>query len=316
MKTVEKFEQVLYPCGDLKVKFTVTFGTKTTNGNRLSSNYEKTYNSTKYNGISELTTITYSPSIYIVFSCFNKEEKTSEEVFISFPQLSEFKNFLNNSIDTLISKNVYTNKDINKEFSDLVFESNSLISNKKIFIIPQKIQNNEFFEDGVFLFCNDEDHRAEITLNNLITIYEIINSFEPKDLFIMSQNAYIISNSENNNSNYQSSSSSISNSSNNSSPFRNRNISLNNNSSKNNKPSGFLNRRSINKPDSNDDNSINNEEEIETIVEEPVKKSTSSGLKRRGISLSDIKKGAEEIDTSSIDEENDDINIEDDIKFD
>lgn len=320
---IEKFEQVIFPFGDFKIKFVVNFGTKTTNGNRLDAVYEKTYNSVKYNGISELTTFTFNPNIYLVFSCFNKEEKNSEEVYLSFPQLTQFKNYLNNSIENLISNNVYNNKGINKEFSDLVLESNTLISNKKIFIVPQKIQNEDFYEDGIILFCNDENHCVEMNLNNLISIYEFFDSIRPIDLHIMAQNAKLLVSNKSSSYQQQNNSNSNSSATNN---FRGRNINLNS-SSKNSKPTGFINRRNIQKPEENMEEKIN--DEIDNIVEdEPVVKAKSSSLRRRGISLNDIKKTAEEIDDSeidsrksmslSLDENNKDeeINIEDDIKFD
>lgn len=307
---LDTIETIIFSLGGFRLKQVTQLGTKTNNGNRLDAIYTKSYTSQKYNGIGTLERMTINFSSYLVFSIFNKDNNSMEEVYFSIPHLTEMKNFLKDTIDYLVNtKDIYTKNGINDKYSNLTFESNTLISGKKVAIIPQKIQYNEFFEDGIIFFCNDDDHYAEINLNNFISLYEIIDSFSIIDFIKLGENAIILSrtNGENISSSGNSSRTSFSRTSNTS----NTRTAFNRN---NNSP-----RFSRKKDEEVTEEQI--DEDIDNIIDTEEEKAKTSFRRRsvnkenkdedtdNSMSLDNIMKTAEKISA-------DDIDIESDVTFD
>lgn len=180
LRNHEKLEKVLFSSGNLSVKNVVILGSKGRDNGKLDFINNRTYNSQKYSTHSQLETMTIRTNDYLTFSyqAYIDNKFVSEEVFISYPHMESVKQYLLNTINQLTSiDGLYGERDVNSAYKELIFTSPYLAGGKLISIVPHKIQKDQNFINGVIMFINKEEFWLELDLNNLITIYEILNSF-------------------------------------------------------------------------------------------------------------------------------------------
>lgn len=199
LNDVERIERVIFPIGNnFRLKSVVTSSASTSDKRKLSSAYEKSYESQKYSNYQNLRTIHFQYSSYLVFSYFASDNNTgkfkSEEVFLSFPHLTVFKDFINNIADRLTQGDVYNGHRVNPAYNDMVFYSEELASQKQLAFAPVTTtitdsNNNTKKSAGVAMMINTESNVVEMELNTFLTLVEVITSINLEQI---SSNTYLM----------------------------------------------------------------------------------------------------------------------------
>ena len=185
LSKINDVKRELFSIGNnFKLLNVVTFNFKGKNDVKLDPIYEQQYSSQKYSNIGTLSTINIRSSDYYVLSFKDRvnNEFISEEIFISYPHLESFKDFMNQAAREIIKKEdkLYTTRGLTEEGANFIFESDMFSSNKKIAIAPAKVDRStndrEILVNGVTIFLNNEIYCVWADLNTFITLVNIINN--------------------------------------------------------------------------------------------------------------------------------------------
>lgn len=176
---VERVEREIFRQGNFIIKNTVVTGRKGKDNVKLDSIYSKTYPSQKYSSHSELEAINIVTSEYIVFHYSNFENKTNEEIYISYPHLLDLKSFCKTMLNMVMSEKVYTSENkVAMEYNNYQLTSQPMGGNKILVAIPTTIQRDQNLFKGVLLFFNDETKYIELDIKAIFTLNEIIKSID------------------------------------------------------------------------------------------------------------------------------------------
>jgi hypothetical protein len=326
---IEKIENVMFTFGSISVSTTVTTASKNAkDGYRKNCVYNKDYNSQKYSDTNELSTCTISPSRYLVFS-FKKyidNKFVNEDVYLSFKHVELLKNYFDEVYNELVVNidNVYTSNGVTSQYSNAQLDSAPMIQDKYFAIWPEKLEtkDNVLYNGIIFniVLPNNESFDQEMSLDNFLTLKDIIDNY---DLLTASDNTLILGALNDLASNGMGSPHISTSSTTNT-------VSSNNRFSRANRKEPTINRRATTNVRGNrtiqtsNDNSEeentsssprivkktrnNNPTEVEKINKNDLSNFIDDDDNDSTMSLSDIMKAAESIDTSElVEEDNDDI---------
>ena len=175
LDNLEKLEKIIFQGGTFSVKNTVTLGNKNAAGNRLNPIYKRSYNSTKYNDRNTLDSIRFQVSEYIVFAVNDYERKINEEIYISYPNMQDLLNFLEDCFTVMNDPNSFPNGQPNTQ---IVIESESFASGKKLMAVPAiwDGKNNDI-RKGLLLFLNSEDICVKLEAGAISTLCYCMGNF-------------------------------------------------------------------------------------------------------------------------------------------
>lgn len=180
---VDKLENVIFSAGYFSVIHTVMLGLKDKNGNRLNSVKDYEFNSQKYNDLSKLRRLTFDfASDYLVLSFKGMVDGVFaiSEIYVSYPHLQDFNNYLYSLLETLNSNPTQYFTDTGTvEGTPQYFESEPLAGGKTLIAQPYKIKRNSeagvYYVNGVALFINDRT--VQLDLNALYNLVIRLNYF-------------------------------------------------------------------------------------------------------------------------------------------
>lgn len=176
----ERLEKVLYRGGLFTIKNIITFSNKSSNGNKLLPIYERSYNSTKYNNLNELSVVSITDNEYVAFCYNNFEQKINQEVFISYPHYEDMITFLENVLGMVLTEDMYSVSSVNPKYQDVMVESEEFCSGSKLIAIPAVWESNipnAGLSKGVILYLGTEEAAVMLDIKALRAIYFVLNNF-------------------------------------------------------------------------------------------------------------------------------------------
>lgn len=182
LENIEKVERIMLTVGPhFQLKNVILTGVKGRDNVKLNPIYKRTYRSQKYSNMSELDSVTIKTNDYIALSYtnFQNQKPINEEVFVSYPHITDLRNFLLECINSFNTEDMYGTRDVNVKYKELCISSAQFAGGKTVAAIPYKIKRDEnIFINGCLLFLNSDEIFVEVDLGNLITMYEMLSSFD------------------------------------------------------------------------------------------------------------------------------------------
>jgi len=183
LNNTEKIENVLYVSGKFRILHTILFGNKRQNNSRLDPIYQNEYNSKKYIDRAKLTNTTINSNNYVVLSYKDFSDRNNivtEEVFISYPHLSLFKQYLNDMAEEIFNNydNYYTETEVAESYKNKTWTSGNMAGGK---ILICNLEKSDEYQTGVFqaginMYLSDSIG-IFMDLNQLLSIIDRLNEF-------------------------------------------------------------------------------------------------------------------------------------------
>lgn len=180
--SLEKVESVVYSYKYLTIKIVILTGSKSSQGNKLSPLYSKTYDSSKYTNIRKLQTLNINASRFLVFSYFNKDYPSdSQEIYLSYPNLNQLRQFLKETINFLSTEDLLIESDgeyfYNAKYQDKYFKLEGLANDKSLILQPNIVTDTDGEEIiGCDFLLNSEEAYVSLPFYTIETIYEILRN--------------------------------------------------------------------------------------------------------------------------------------------
>lgn len=180
---MDKVERELFRKSSGKELFTVSntilLGSKGANDVYLDSIYNRSYDSKKYSDMSQLQTLNIRTSDYITFNYNNFEEKVNSSIFISYPNLGDLVDFLEETYKFFTDSKVFDKKgNVTMNYQEAMVQSEPLGGDKVLLSIPTSLDYDGNYLKGVCIFLNDEDIYVELDERGFFTIYSILASID------------------------------------------------------------------------------------------------------------------------------------------
>lgn len=177
--SLEKFDSLrrtVYNMGKTRVQVTCNLATAAANDKRriMESVTLNSTDNTRFSDCGTLNRLFVQTSDYITFNYYNKDSADpSESVWISYPNMFDFYDFLDNVLNMVNTESLYTRKGINSKYKDISVTSAEFVSGKQLMAVPSIIQYNNSVEvlPAIDLYIANENQIETITVNTFYGLY-------------------------------------------------------------------------------------------------------------------------------------------------
>ena len=183
LNTVDRVEKVLFRSGKFAIKNVIILGSKNSvTGVRIDPIHTRTYQSNKYVGVPNLSSININTSEYITFEYNDFDNKIREEVYISYPHMLDILAFMDDILNLVYQENFYTNNGINPQYYENgqipMIISQPLAGGKYLDFMPSKLENSDgtLRDGGLITLNNNSNAFGELDIRSLETIDYILRN--------------------------------------------------------------------------------------------------------------------------------------------
>ncbi|ALN97902.1 hypothetical protein Bp8pS_223 [Bacillus phage vB_BpuM-BpSp] len=183
-KQLDRVERVLFTNGKFSITNVVNLATKRHSDNtKNSAVYEKPYNSNKYADYNKLSSLNINTSDYLVFSYNDYQNKIHEQVYTSYPHVTNLEEFFSNIYSLIHSDNLYgQNGEVLEGSKNIVLSTQELIGNKSLKAVPSTIEYEAGQTvRGVLLFVGRQECHINLDVNAIEAIVTTIRQLNLLD---------------------------------------------------------------------------------------------------------------------------------------
>lgn len=188
--SLEKIESIiLRPAKNFIIKNVVIFGSRDSVGFRIDALKDRTYKSNKYSNTDYVGRLSLETSDYLVFEFSNtiNDKRKTEEIFISYPHIYEFKEILEEIYTEYANNDVFKyNKNnipyLTEEYKEYL-KKIELINNKNIGFMFDVLEEYDDvahvtnYSEGITIIFNDEELYSTVSMDTFYYIYRFVNEF-------------------------------------------------------------------------------------------------------------------------------------------